>query len=65
LNVPTPVIKLIADVTTNLFSRTKSLSGIIQEASMDMVIIFPILIVYPHAVGAPNTQIKVETKTPA
>jgi hypothetical protein len=57
-----PALDLITADAIDVIVKANNLSGILRVATMDAVMIFPSLVLYPHEKGACNTQVRAEVK---
>ena len=60
--VPLPALDLLTSAATDALEKVNRLSGILRVATMDVVMRFPSLVLYPHEKGACNTQVCAEVK---
>ena len=60
--IPLPALYLITTVATDVMSKANSLSGVLRVATMDVVMIFSSLVLFPHEKGACNSQARAEVK---
>ena len=60
--IPMPALDLITAVASDLMTKANNLSGILRVVTMDAVMIFPSLVLYPHEKGACYSQVRAEVK---
>jgi len=60
--IPLPALDLITAAATDVIFKAISLSGVLRVATMDAVMIFPSLVLFPHEKGACNSQVRAEVK---
>jgi hypothetical protein len=61
-SIPLPALDLITSAATDAMSKANTLSGVLRVASMDAVMIFSSLVLFPHEKGACNSQVRAEVK---
>jgi hypothetical protein len=57
-----PAIDLITAAATYAMKNANNLSEILRVAGMDVVMLFPSLVLFSHEKGACNTQVRAEVK---
>jgi hypothetical protein len=57
---PLPALDLITAVASDVMVKANNISRNLLDATMDVVMIFPSLVLYPHEKGACNSQVRAE-----
>jgi hypothetical protein len=60
--IPMHALDLITAAATNVMTKANNVSRILRVATMDAVMIFPSLVLYPHEKGACYSQVRAEVK---
>jgi hypothetical protein len=60
--IPLPALDLITTAATDVISKANNLSWVLWVVSIDAVMIFPSLVLFPREKGACNSQVRAEVK---
>ena len=59
-SIPLSALDLITTVATDVMSKANTLSRVLRVATINAVMIFPSLALFPHEKGACNSQVRAE-----